>query len=668
MSKIISCVSLCLFLLIGGMLSVHADSGLTIKQGQPFKIICPAQALPVEKTAAAELAVYLEKTTGAKPQVVAESASGDASGNAYIGQCAFTRQQKFYQKELKPEGFQVTVDNGKLFIYGSDQNGDPYAADIRTGTLFGVYDFIEKELGVAWLWPGELGEDVPAPREIELKDFSRSDSPRFMFRLMTHYFNRYEPPQIKKEISVWAKRMKLSKVWKGWAGHSWDTYMFKTGMDKQRPEWLALWEGQRKKPHCCTSNQEFRDYIVDQCLTSKMNQKYNVVSISPSDGYGFCECEKCRALDPKGTDYSSPAVSVSDRYWAYANYVAGEVKKKNPNLGVAMFAYTAYRDPPSNIAKMEDNIYVSFTFSKAYFVKPDQKKKYYELIDRWNAKGVKMLGREYWGMHYWMSLPFIFTSQIKDAMPYLYNHGFLGMDGEAEKSFATQGPNYYLVAHLMWNPLADADKIMNRYYQGFGPAAEHIRKYYGVFEQSILDNQDKIKDFSYRELINSWPEIFPEQTIAQAGKCLDEAIVAASGNKTSMERVKFVAVGYEYTKVMVELLGIYRRLGRAGVPLNFFNRDGDLEELKQYKMEKLPAGAEEFWKKHPAQPLEKIEKIRLLKRAQFLGNERVRILNQYAQLPAVALGLYNYAENTKKFQWHPVVLKALADEETSKGN
>ena len=646
-----------------------ANEALLISKNKEFVIAYPDKPLPVEKTAADELAVHITKTTGAKAAALPENKlSAPDAAQAYVGRCAFTKQQKFYQQKLKQEEFQINVNAGKLFIYGDDQNGNPYAGNICTGTLFGVYDFIEKELGVAWLWPGELGEDIPAPHEILLKDFARSGSPGFMMRSMDFCYMKYEPANIKEEINVWTKRMKLSKVRKVWFGHSWDYYIFRKGMDKQHPEWLALWEGQRKRPHCCTSNKEFRDYIVEQCLTNNMNKDFAVVSISPSDGYGFCECEKCRALDPKGTDYSVSSVNFSDRHWDYANYVAKEVKKKNPNLGIGMFAYTAYSNPPANVDKLEDNIYVSFTFSEAYFVKPDTKKHYYELIDSWKSKGVKIIGREYWGMHYWMSLPFIFTTQIKEAMPYLYDRGLTGMYGETEKSFATQGPNYFLAAHLMWNPHADADKIMDRYYQGYGPAADAIRKYYGVFEQSILDNQDKIKDFSYREIINSWPEIFPEQAVVQAGKFLDEALAAASGNKIIEERVKFVAAGYEYTKVMVELLGIYRRLGRAGVPLNNFSRAGDLEELKHYKIEKPLPVSEEFWSRHPGQPLEKAERVRLLKRALFLGNERIRILNQYAQLPAVSLGMYKFTEDNKIRQWHLTVQQALSAEEATKGN
>ena len=368
----------------------------------------------------------------------------------------------------------------------------------------------------------------------------------------------------------------------------------------------------------------------------------SIVSISPSDGGGFCECDACRALDPKGTDYSKSIPNLSDRHWDYANYVAREVKKKNPNLGVAMFAYTAYSSPPANISEFEDNVYVSFTFSEAYFVKPEQKKRYYEMIDCWKSKGVKIVGREYWGMHYWLDLPYLFTRQIKDAMPYLYDRGLIAMYGESGKNFATQGPNYYLSTQLMWNPHANADKIMDRYYQGFGPAAEYVRKYYDCFEQSILDNQGKIQDFAYANLILAWPEIFPPQTIENAGKFLEQAVKAAAGSKLYSERVKFVGIGYEYTKMMVELLWIYRELSRGGVRMSAFNPP-DNEKRN----------------------MDKTEKVKLLRRAVELGSERERILNENVNLPAVSRGLYMFTIDAKIRPWHKTVKEALAKEEAA---
>lgn len=642
----------------------YANTDLIIKPDKLFIIAQPDDSLPAEKTATEELAKYISQATCAKTEIIPEGKLKNRNAaDAYVGKCRFTEEQDFYNKRLRQEEFNIAVKDGKLFIYGDDGKGDPYAQDNRTGTLFGIYDFLENELGIAWIWPGKSGEDVPAVKELRLQPFSRTGNPMFYNRSMMFSWLQYEPQSVKDDIKYWMKRMKMSAVRKMWFNHSWDTYVFKQNEDVRHPEWLALWGGERKKPHCCISNSEFRDYIVQQCLNNSRNKDCSVVSISPSDGYGFCECEKCRALDPAGTDYSTGIPNLSDRHWAYANYVAREVKKRNPELNVGMYAYTAYREPPANMEKLEDNLIVSITFSVAYFVKPEEKEKYCKLIDNWKSKGVKIAGREYWGMHYWLDLPYIFTKQIKDSMPYLHKCGFNTMNGEVQKNFATQGPNYYLVAHMMWNPEIDADRVLSRYYKAFGPAGNHIRKYYDTFEDSILENQNKINAFAYLELINSWPEIFPEKTLSRAGECIQNAKEAVKGNPVYEERVNLVETGYLYTKNMLELLDVYRKLGRGGVPLWCFGYQGALAEFKYWKtLPEMPATWVDFWKKHPDEPLGKEEKMELLKRALLLGNERERLLKKYAELPALPLGNYQYSISTGIRNWHLTIRQELEKE------
>ena len=641
----------------------RAETNLLLKPGQEFVVAHPDQPLPVEKTAAEELASYLERAVGAKARVLAESEALKGGGTlAWVGQCQSTKQQADYQALLKQEGYRIILKDGVLRIYGDDGKGDAFAGENRTGTLFGVYDFLENEVGIAWIWPGKSGEDVPRLAQLDVKPFSRTDAPRLMYRgiKFSPAYNKHEPKELMADFPKWFKRQRLSRVPKLWDGHSWSTYLFKDKVEQQHPEWLALWNGERKGPHCCTSNPEFREFIVEQCVNHPFNKDKSIVSISPSDGYGFCECSTCRALDPKGTDYASGNPNLSNRHWDYANSIAREVKKRRPGLGVAMLGYTAYRDPPTNLERVEDNLYLAMCFSLAYCVKPETKADFFKNLEAWKAKGIKMTAYEYWGMHYWLDLPYVFTREIAEGMPRWYASGLLGMHGEAQKDFATQGPNYYLAAHLMWNPNAPAGRVMDRYYQAFGPAAVPIREYYDVFENSITENRDKIESFSYLVLINVWPEIFPAQTLTRAGECLKKAREAVKGKAAYEDRVNLVGIGYDYTKVMLELLATYRRLGRAGVPLWCFGKQGALAEQKFWKMKEWPQMA--FWEKRPDEPLPREEKIKLLQRAWVLGKERERILVENASLPAVSLGMYRYMAERGYYPWHATIRQELENE------
>ena len=638
--------------------------------GEAFTVAWPAKPLPVEKTAAEELALYLSRAAGLAGKAVCEKdlPAPDAA-DAYVGATEFARAAGLARDGIKPEGYVIRTKGAKLLILGDDDSGAPYSAGTRTGSLFGVYDFIENDLGVTWIWPGKTGEYIPRRDGLALPPIDRTEAPAFLIRSFAVGYGKYEGKDVNLGTGPWLKRMRLSWTIKAWFGHSWGTYVLgKKELVAQHPEWLALWGGERRGPHLCTSNKALRDYIVECVLDDAKKKGNKIVSVSPSDGYGFCECPDCRALDPAGTVYGANT-NLSNRHWDYANYIAREVKKRDPALGIGMFAYTAYRNPPTNIDRLEDNIYVSFTFSQAYFIKPDMRDETYRQVDAWKSKGIKIIGREYWGMHYWLDLPYLFTREIAEATPYLYDRGLVAMYGETGKNYGTQGPNYYLATHLMWNPHAAPGPILDRFYAAFGPARDPVRKYYETMEDTLHRNAGKILSYSYRQILNCWPEVFPADDLARAGACLLDARKAVAGQPEFEERLKVVEVGYEYTVKMVELLGLYRQLGRGGLPLWNFGPEGDAAEALHYKLpgNKMLPEVEAFWATQPRVTLTPEEKLRLLKRAKELGDERERILNQYADLPAVSRGLYQYTIETGIRPWHKTVVEELRKMEEGVG-
>ncbi len=644
--------------IILSMILVGASMWLTATERM---VVYPAKPLPVEKFAAEELATYLSKSTGQPHRAVTENTAKATNAKLFVGRCNALKKQPFFDDQLANEEFIITLKDGKLYICGSDGPGRPLSGTTNGGTLLGVYDFLEKELGIAWLWPGPDGEDIPSIEWGSLKDFSRRSAPACAIRGMQLSYMKYEPKAIANELTLWCRRQKIGWGARAWFGHSWDYYVRRTGIVKTHPEWLALYGGERRMPHCCTSNPEFRDYIVEQVFSYPINKNKDIVSISPSDGYGFCECENCRKLDKPGTDYDHGVPNLSERHWDYANYIAREVKKRDPKRGVGMFAYTAYSEAPDNIDTFEDNLYVSMTFSKAYFVKPDIKKRFFERLAKWQTKGVKIVGREYWGMHYWLSLPYVFTQQIGESMPLLFKAGLVGMYGEIQKDFSTQGPNLFLVSQMMWDPSANPQKILTRYYQGFGPAESAIRAYFDTFEQAILDHQSAIPNYSYRQLIYSWPEVFDVATLKQAGESLDQARQSVSNaDGIYRRRVEFIGVGYEYTLIMMKLLTLYRRLGQAGVPLTAFSLAGDQIEADKYKIPSLPGVVIELWKSRPEKPLPKEEKIAMLKQAIEFGEARAQILQDNAENAAVSLGMYQFTIDRGIRPWHQTCIDELA--------
>src|SRR5690606_36863497 len=83
----------------------------------------------------------------------------------------------------------------------------------------------------------------------------------------------------------------------------------------EHPEYLALVEGKRRGPKFCLSNKGLRKLIIDHKLKQVADDpSLQSVSIDPSDGGGWCECEGCKQLG-----------SVSDQAAGLGNDVAASL-------------------------------------------------------------------------------------------------------------------------------------------------------------------------------------------------------------------------------------------------------------------------------------------------------------------------------------------------------
>ena len=73
-----------------------------------------------------------------------------------------------------------------LYIAGRDGGGDPLDRDTSAGTLFGVYEWLQRDLGVRWLWPGELGTFVPRTESVAAREVDDTVAPALVQRHVRH--------------------------------------------------------------------------------------------------------------------------------------------------------------------------------------------------------------------------------------------------------------------------------------------------------------------------------------------------------------------------------------------------------------------------------------------------------------------------------------------------
>lgn len=620
-----------------------AESPAAQKLSDFQRVVIADDANAVQRAAADELASHVSRITGRKVETMKASAfalATTAGPSFFVGDGAAEMALGKSPNPWKTEEWMLRSVPRGLVLAGDDGVGDPWSIATAAGSMLAVYTLLEDHLGVRWFWPGAFGEHVPENAEALVPGLMERRTPGFEIRSVElGYSSIYHTKGFNDAARRWARRSRLGWVKSAVFGHSWEAAfdLRKGETFQQHPEWFALVDGKRRPPQMCTTHPEVINRMVDYVLTGKQD----IMNISPSDGGGFCECERCRALDVPGVlAYDNKHVQLSDRIFTYANEVARRVREKNPAKGCGMFAYTYYNKPPVKIDRLEPNLYLSFVFQSAAHRDPENLREWRESVSGWQKLGAKMVVREGWGNHYYHDLPFIHERQIIASLAEASSLGFVAAYGEGSKSFATMAPNYWAITHMMWDPKRDSAKVMpDFYHSAYGPVAAEMEAFFDAYSRALDANwskRDRIVDatgIAYANVIAAWGKLIPAEAIAEAEKHLQAAEAKAPSGEYA-DRVTFHRFGHEYSKVMLELLANYKSLSELGVKMDF-------------------AVVAQASRDDPA------ARDALLKRTCELGELREQMLLAHRDWAGPDEGLYAFTNDRKIRQWHANVKKAL---------
>lgn len=639
------------FLLLSASLSFASQTQAPQKLADYQRVVVAADALPVTTFAAEELAHYAGKVAGQKLEIIAaKDYSADLPGlSFFVGdKAAAVALGEAAEPWTEDEQYMLKTMDAGMVLAGHDLPGKATSISIAAGSQLAVYTLLDDYLGVRWFWPGHAGEHVPSTPDAVVPALNLREQPQFIIRQYSVGYSRYHTDAFRSESAKWQRRTRQGWVPRAWFGHSW-YYAFdlkkgdKNPLLAEHPEWFALVNGKRQGPQMCTTNPEVIDHMVEFVLA---NTKNRITSISPSDGYGFCECDRCTALDVPGVlSYDGQTPLLSDRIFTYANEIARRVREKDPKKGVGMFAYTFYNAPPVNIEKLEPNLYLSFVHQAMADVDPLVFKEWQEKTEAWQQVSAHMIMREGWGNHYLLGLPFIHQKQIQNAFTFASSRGFLAAYGEGSKAFATQAPNSWMVTRMMWDPARDDASVIETFYQdAYGPVANHMKQFFQTYENAVSENWAKRRfvkpgrGMSYVNLVNNWHVLFPPSVVQEAERHLAAAEAAVTPGEYA-DRVAFHRHGQNYTRVMTELLDCYRQLNALGMEMEFFQAEKD--------------------------GIDPASKHSLLQRAYELGEERERLLMLHRDWAAIDEGLYAYTNDAGIRRWHANVKRELGINEPS---
>jgi hypothetical protein len=486
-----------------------------------------AEASDGSETLAVQILVdWLKKITDAELPVAASAPEGRPA--IYVGQAAIAAGLKLDDiASPSHEGLRIVADDSRVHIAG--QNG--------AATAKAVCRFLE-ELGCRYLMDTPLGEVYPRSRNLSVGKLSITEKPGLLAR---------HPKGPSWRGGYWT-------LWNGAGGetlnhsHAWGKYCPVELFDKH-PEFFAMnRDGERKPiPWYCTSNQELRKVFADNVIAA-IHEGRKHPSLSPTDGRSYCQCPACLAQDdPKVIEPSSGTPAISNRYADFFDAVGRLVAPACPDSILSFYCYADYTQPPSLGHKLSPNlcaVIAPIRYCRLHAVGDPNcpsRMQQTEMVEGW-AKIAGRLG--YYNYMYNLAdatLPMFKFTPCKKEFPYLADKGLTGMTMEVLSNWHIYGPHIYLGLRLAYDPHADADAVMEDYWQKFfGPRAAPFMKAYWM---GIDEATNRLT--SHSGGFYGLQEIYTPEFIAHCQSLVDQAAQAAKDDPVYSQRVALHAQGLQ---------------------------------------------------------------------------------------------------------------------------
>lgn len=549
----------------------------------PAPIVVFEDAPPRTRDAAVTLAEYIGKITGQEPAVVDGEPKPLPDRAIWIGvqPAVKTLMPKVNFNFEHPEETLIVANERHLVIAGRDR-WDPAHMEAKGrlamktgmqqeyGTANAVYTFIRDKLGVRWLWPGE--EDFVPRERIVIEPCELRYHPQI--RARAGMFQKLSLGDSKEDAGkVWARYQRvqldsLELLGGHGFGHWWEKY------GKEHPEYFAAAPDGSRRPAAsdprytklCASNPAvWRQWLAEVEEQLRANPVQRVFNVSPNDGYttGHCVCANCLAWDHPdgekvvwgfGGGVKHEGVSQTDRDVRFANTLARLLKERFPDkdLYVQLHAYGLARNAPIGIVP-DDNVIVS-SVANFHMRSPEDRKLPMRQFADWAKKAKHLAWRPNLGSQAGLNwgMPDVAMTQAGEDFRFVADHHCIGLFFDLFWfHWSTQGPHYYALAHLAWNPYTDTAALMDDYYQrGFGPAAADVKAYWELLERTRMEF---VAEEPSRQRAFDIPKKYTPALLAQAESHLDAAAQKlVDADQKYRRRLAFIRCGLDYTKLVVD--------------------------------------------------------------------------------------------------------------------
>ena len=510
---------------------------------------------PAVKFAAKDLARCLTQVSGKSFQAKESAESAQAGDIILVNDPKLEKQQ-----------WQFAFRDGKLYISG---RGAP-------GMVYGIYAFLEKYAGCAWLAPDV--EIIPKKPGWKLPEINEKGKPAIMRR---EFYVATPAPN-------WIWRMRNKENYQAAFGlnmrigspndcHTYDIYV-KAVRARKDPKLFGPKISGGQCQTLCMTNPEVRRIVLDELLKyiekdrekAKNSPSYTIPKIydlSQSDGPSGleCWCKDCKELAEREGSYAGPNLD-------FVNYMARGVREKYPDIVLQTFAYSFTQKPPKTI-KAEDNVMIRYCDASLFhplIPGTDNAKE----LETWSKFTSKKSIWSYWRIYRGYLYPLVKPRrEIAEEIRFCAENGVFSYFGEDEgmmqRSFAVQ--QHYLGLKMLDDPKQDIEKLNTRFMQGYyGAAAPFMQQYLDYLEKRQKDDRSFL-DKEFFEKVNGW---------------LDAAENAVRNDAKSLLHVKCERVIVDRT-MFLRLAELLKQGFKADVPaVSRRFRENGLAQIRMWTADK----------------------------------------------------------------------------------
>lgn len=559
------------------------EAGLTlVAQGQPTAtIVLAPQPTRVAQFAAAELQYHLRQMTGATVPIASDR---PATGTAIlVGESPATTALGLASKDFAPQEYLVGFRPNALVLMGHDrderglcdyQNAETFPGDFdEQGSVYAVYDFLERCCDVRWYLPTALGEVIPRRQTLTVAGTDVRRRPAMIYRVT--YASENVPADLigdtldhpegasmlnRRDARLYLRRMRQGGAQYN-ANHSFEGYPAR--FRKDHPDWFAQGAPEQDEyPQLCYTNPavtqqvitDARSYFDTGVAPPRSVGAGDFYALVPMDSANWCQCARCQAEILEQPTRGRPNTSnnrASDYIFGFINRVAHEVGQSHPDKWLAALAYSQYVYPPTR-EPLAKNVSIMLCLQTRLMYRPEVVRNDQQILQAWTRESVErpkfvwlyFCYPTLWSVGSFRPFPGFFAHSLVKQWEQFERSGVRGFFIEpsylahAQRSPLLDQLELYLAYHMALDPAMDGNRAIAEFFtRYYGPAAAPMRALYEQMEAVYADPANHPGGVAPTEL-QAWHSLGTEARMREYARLLSQARrLARQGDAVYQQRV-----------------------------------------------------------------------------------------------------------------------------------